>query len=192
MGRASHRVPILIEKSAIHFPKGYYFSVSPLHSKKKLLASEIQEVHLNTFPPSVLTKSKEIVFLKNGLRLNLEYFARLHRLPIVDRFDVWEHLNRPFLDTTFDENEKRLSLKKLQAAGFNQAELKRIRKRIAPTMLRNMLVWEYRYLGLFDYLDWAYLTTEKYQWAMSIALSGFGFTSRSFKKSVQPSPKDKD
>ena len=108
---------------------------------------------------------------------------------MVDRFDIWEHLNRPFLDTTFDENEKKLSLKKLSEAGIDQAELRRIRKRIAPTMLRNMLVWEYRYLGLFDYLNWAYLSPEKYHWAMSLALRGFGFTSRSFKKSPHSSPK---
>lgn len=72
---------------------------------------------------------------------------------------------------------------KLSEVGIDQAELKRIRKRITPTMLRNMLVWEYRYLGLFDYLNWAYLSPEKYHWAMSLALRGFGFTSNSTMKS---------
>ena len=184
MGRASHRVPILIEKTEILFPKGYYFSVSDLHTKKRLHANEIVEVYLNTMPPSVLTTSKEIIFLKNSLRPNIELFARYNRIPIVDRIDIWEHLNRPFLDSTFDENEKKLRLKKLAEAGIKQPELKRIQKRIAPTMLRNILVWEYRYLGLFDYLNWSYLTKEKYQWAMSVALRGYGITSRRFKKST--------
>ena len=191
MGRASHRVPIHIGQSEILFPKGYYFSVSPLHERKKLLASEIQEVSLNTQPPSLLTKEKEIIFLKNRLRHNLELFARLHRIPMVDRLDVWEHLNRPFLDTTFDENEKRGSLRKLSSAGFSAEELRHIRKRITPTMIKNMLVWEYRYLGLFDYLNWAFLTKEKYRWAMEIALRGYNQPPVSFVQREQKRPEKK-
>ena len=190
MGRAAHRVSIHIGQSEIQFPKGYYFTVSPVHSRGKILASEIQEVYLNTFPPSLLTKEKEIIFLKNSLRHNLELFARLHRIPMVDRLDVWEHLNRPFLDTTFDENEKKGSLRKLKMAGFSSEELRQIRKRIAPTMLKNMLVWEYRYLGLFDYLNWAFLSKEKYRWAMEIALRGFHQKPSSFAKRTRKSTEE--
>lgn len=190
MGRAAHRVPIHIGQSEILFPQGYYFSVSPLHDRKKLLATEIQEVSLNTQPPSLLTKEKEIIFLKNRLRHNLELFARLNRIPRVERLDVWEHLNRPFLDTTFDENEKRGSLRKLHAVGFSAKELRQIRKRITPTMIKNMVVWEYQYLGLFDYLNWTFLSKEKYRWAMEIALRAPGQGRASFVlKNQKPSKK---
>ena len=40
-------------------------------------------------------------------------------------------------------------------------------------MFLNFLVWEWAYLGLFDYLMWTYLTKRKYRWAMDIALRNY-------------------
>ena len=40
-------------------------------------------------------------------------------------------------------------------------------------MFLNCIVWEWVYLGLFDYLDWTFLTKKKYWWAMELALRNF-------------------
>lgn len=176
MGRPAHLVKIYIEKRRIRFPNGYYFVVSPVNNRKEIVREEISEVYLDTQPPSLLLKSHEIIFLKKSLRPNLELFAHLNHIPMRNPIDIWEHINRPFLDNQFDKFEKENSIRQLSALGLTETEIARIRKRVAPTMLRNLIVWKTTYLGLYDYLQWSYLNPKKYQWAMSIALKGIPST----------------
>jgi len=173
MNRKNEKVTIEFEKSQILFPNGYYFKQSPLHKTRKIRSDQISEVNLNTFPPSLVYQNNEVIFLKKEFESTLKEFAEYNKVPVVRRLDIWEHINRPYLDTEFERTEKQQSLKELNENGISESDLKKIRKKVGKTMFLNFLVWEWTYLGLFDYLHWTFLTKKKYWWSMEIALRNY-------------------
>ncbi|WP_394750361.1 hypothetical protein [Spongiimicrobium salis] len=173
MGSKHKHIVIEIKDREIRFPKGYFFSCSPIHLIRHIAAEDIAEINLSIHPPALIYQKKEFIFISSELKTALEHFAKRNRIPLVDRFDIWEHLNHTFLDTEFDQEEKQNTQKLLSENGISTLELRRIRKRIGRTMWLNALVWEWTYLGLFDYLKWTFLTPKKYWWAMEIALRNY-------------------
>lgn len=173
MKRRVEKVNIIIERNEILFPNGYFFKQSLVNQTNKIESKNISEINLNTYPPSLVYKDKEIIFLKQEFEEQLAKFAELNKIPIVNRLDIWEHINRPYLDTEFEEEEIAESIKLLTENGISKSELGRIRRKVIKTMFLNYLVWEWTYLGLFDYLSWTYLTKNKYWWAMEIGLRNY-------------------
>ncbi|MDY8134472.1 hypothetical protein [Aquimarina sp. 2201CG5-10] len=173
MKRNYEKIDIKFEENEILFSNGYYFKQSPVHKRKKIVSNQVSEINLNTFPPSLVYQENEVIFVKHELKNALEKFATVHKIPIINRFDIWEHINLPYLDTEFEEHEKNQSKDLLSQNGIDELELKNIRKKIARTMAINFLVWEWNYLGLFDYLVWTYLNKKKYWWSMEIALRNY-------------------
>ncbi len=163
----------MFNKKEIKFPNGYFFKQSQVNTSKKILSTEISEVNLNTFPPSLVYKDIEVIFVKNDCKNSLKDFAKKNNIPIIDRLDIWEHMCRPYLDTEFEEQEKVESLKLLEANGVSRKDVTQIRKKINFTMFLNFIVWEWCYLGLYDYLSWTFLNKKKYWWAMEVALRNY-------------------
>ncbi len=99
--------------------------------------------------------------------------AQRNKIPVIDRLDIWEHINRSYLDTDFEKDEKLESIKLLCENGISKSDLNQIQRKVVKTMFLNFLVWEWTYLGLFDYLNWTFLTEKKYWWAMEIGLRNY-------------------
>jgi len=165
-----NNIIIEIKEQEILFPKGYFFKQSEIHNKGKVTAEDISEINMGIFPHILVFRNQEMIFIKTEYEIQLTEFAQRNNIPIIDRFDIWEHINRPFLDTEFEPEEEIASQKLLAENGISATELKTIRKKIGRTMFINFRVWEWNYLGLYDYLTWTYLTKTKYKWAMEIAL----------------------
>lgn len=165
-----NKILIEIKEGEILFPKGYFFKQSQIHKNGCLYAGDITEINTSIFPHILVFRNQEMIFIKTEYKIPLTDFAKRNNIPIIDRFDIWEHINRPFLDTEFEPEEEIASQKLLAKNGISATELKTIRKKIKRTMLINFRVWEWNYLGLYDYLAWTYLTEAKYKWAMEIAL----------------------
>jgi hypothetical protein len=178
-----HTLEVIFKSDKIYFPKGYLFTKSPVHKKREVAKSEVSEINLNTAPPSFVYNDTEVIFVKDEAMDQLKEFGLTHNIPIVDRFDIWEHLNRPYLDTEFEPEDKQESLRQLEENGINNEEVKLIRRKIRYTMIANYFVWEWMYLGLFHYLYWTFLTKKKYRWAMEISLRNY--PSKSSSKSKQ-------
>lgn len=170
MRRKDGSVTIIIGRDSIEYPKGYFFRSSPIHDERIVHARDVDEINMNTFPPSLIHRGKEVIFVKPLLAQHLEMFARDNKIPIRNRTDIWAHINRPFLDATFTESEVKQSESLLHMNGIDREELKEIRRKVAYTLFLNIVFWESVYLGLFDYLSWTYVTPKKYNWAMEIAL----------------------
>ncbi|QHT71252.1 hypothetical protein GXP67_33665 [Rhodocytophaga rosea] len=163
-----------ILEDTILFPQGYYFTVSQVHTDKKISKEKITEINLNTFPPSFVLDDKEVIFVAYDGKAQLEHFGLKNNINIVERFDIWEHINQPFLDTEFDLAEKADTLNPLAKNGVSEEETIAIRKKIKSVMNANFFAWEWIYLGQFDYLMWAKpLTVETYAWSMEIALRNY-------------------
>ena len=169
----THDVQVLFWEKEIDFPKGYYFRVSVVHALRQIAATDIAEVNLNTHPPSLVYRKKEVVFIPSEVKEELKEFATRNEIPIRDRHDIWEDLCRPYLDTEFDPKDEAAWDKVLIENGISALEIKEIRKKIKKTMWRNAIAWEWQYLGLFDYLAWTQLTKKKYKWAMEVGLRNF-------------------
>lgn len=165
--------PALIEGSSIVFPSGYYFECSDLHETRRLESFEIVECCINTYPISFVTEEREIIFVPNIDEESIRKFCNADLIPISERIDIWERINRPFLDTEFEKHEIETNENVLSENGISKEEIKKIREKIAYTMIRNAFVWEWIYLGQFDYLCWTRLTKEKYWWSMEIALRNY-------------------
>ncbi|MEN7549410.1 hypothetical protein AAG747_15910 [Rapidithrix thailandica] len=162
---------VIIEKSGITFPEGYYFKQSPVNQQGKIPSSSISEINLHTFPPSLVREEREVIFIPSKYKNQLQEFGESHQIPISHRFDIWEALCRPYLDCEMFPGEEEQLLKNLEEAGIPEQEIRQIRSKINKTMSKNMYAWEWTYLGLFDFLNWKdRLDSEKYWWSMHIAL----------------------
>jgi hypothetical protein len=84
----------------------YYYKYSKVYTDGVVNNENITEVNLNTSPPSFVINDNEVIFISYRLKDNLREFGERHKIPIVDRFDIWSALNDPFLDTEFDEAYK--------------------------------------------------------------------------------------
>lgn len=182
MNKNSKDIVIEFRENEILFPKGYYFKCSPIHKRKRINSEEISEVNLNTFPPTLVYQDKEVIFIEHKYKADLEQFAIQNKILLFERFDIWESINRPFLDTEFTKKDKIYTTKSLIENGVSKEEIVQIRKKIKSAMSLNFYAWEWIYLGLFDYLSWTFLTKKKYWWSMEIAL-------RNYKKRSIENPK---
>lgn len=164
-------------EDSILFPQGYYFKVSQVNTDRNISKERVKEINLNTYPPSFVVDDKEVIFVAYEAKAQLEQFGLKHTINIVERFDIWEHINQPFLDTEFDLSEKANNLKALADNGVSEEETIAIRKQIKPVMDANFFAWEWVYLGQFDFLMWVKpLTSEIYAWSMEIALRNYQVT----------------
>jgi hypothetical protein len=167
--------PLKVEfkSNSINFPEGYYFKHSTLTSNNLIEASIINEVNLLTYPVSVVINGNEVIFLGYDHKDELKKFAQKNKLKMSERFDIWEHLNEPFLDTEFTEQEENQTNQRLIKNGLLETEILTIRKKIKWIMWRYTWGMEWVYLGQFDYLRLTYLTKKKYWWSMNIALKNY-------------------
>ncbi|MEL6655535.1 MAG: hypothetical protein AAFP77_19455 [Bacteroidota bacterium] len=157
----------------IRFPKGYFCKYSSVHQSKEVTLDQINEVNLRTQPFSVVVDHKEVIFLPQISKEELTSFARRNQLKISERFDIWEAINEPYLDTAFSKEQEQATMQALIHNGIPEAEVKSIRKKISLIMSRNMFAWEWVYLGQFDYLSWSLRTKKIYWWSMEIALRNY-------------------
>jgi len=165
---------LVITDNELLFPNGYYFRQSQVNKDKKIAADRINELNFDTFPLSVVIDDKEVIFLKGDVNDQLTEFAHKNNIIISKRTDVWGWINEPFLDTEFDTEQKQRTIDLLAKNGISPEETIAIRKKISFIMyFYNCYVWEWQYLGQFDYLAFSSKTKKKYWWSMEIALRNY-------------------
>ncbi len=147
-------------------------------------AKELVEVEVGWFPPAVLTKEGEFLFVAAPQAQALHDFAQRHRIPFVRRLDVWSLLLEPFLDTGQAPEASERTLKVLEENEVPRKEAAQVREALKFRMLMLAAVtWEWVHFGMFDALSqmkgfpflegWSF--DRFYEYAMS--LGGRGQTS---------------
>ena len=162
----------VIQADGFFFPKGYYFKQGYLKNQQLLPFTQIQEIRINTFPRSLVTRKKEVIFLKGLERDQLEKLAYEKGIKVTEPLDIWSLICDEFLDTEFSEEAQQKTRERLSEIGISEEELMQIRKKLRTSMLlRTSVSWEWVYYGQFDVLQelWP-LTEKKYWWTMEIAL----------------------
>lgn len=116
-------------------------------------ASDIGEVCVAWWPPTVRTRSGEYVFVPAARARPLADLATAHDIPFVQRIDVWSLVLEEFLDTEFTPEQQERTLVALEDNGVTRAETMRWRKLVGKRMLwLTVCTWEWVYYGIYDVL----------------------------------------
>lgn len=137
--------------TGIHFHR-YPFQPATVFPDKFLPWDAVQEM-VPGWPPEVRTRQGEVLFVSAEHEDALKAAVQAAGIPLVKRFDVWDMILTPFLDTEFDEATHEHILAMLEANGISREECQQLRARVAQPMLAyNALLWDWVHLGLYDLL----------------------------------------
>ena len=137
---------------AVVFDK-YPFPGARVHPSGSVPWSEVVEVDPEAAPPE-LRIAGETLFISATHKDELRRAAAEHGVPVVSRFDVWDLLLEPFLDTTFDSEAQAGTVELLGRNGISPEEVRRIREAVGKRMLAyNSVLWDWVHLGMYDLLQ---------------------------------------
>jgi hypothetical protein len=133
----------------------YLFEPSIAFRKPNIQVSQITDIDLNAYPPTVRV-GDEVIFLSSQHKDNLRLFAYANQIPITERPDIWSWILEPFLDTEFtnDTNERVNHL--LRRYGLDENAVTELRNEIKIQMLKynfDTMLWEWVNLGANDALS---------------------------------------
>ncbi|MEK6477390.1 hypothetical protein WJR50_07645 [Catalinimonas sp. 4WD22] len=134
--------------------KHYPFDPSQVYPDKVIPADEINEVYLDTYPPT-LKLGVELIFISRESVGLLKEFAERNNIPIGKRKANWDWISEPYLDTEFDHEQQERSIALLVSNGISKHETERLRAEIARQMYKynfDTMLWEWVNLGLYDVL----------------------------------------
>lgn len=181
------RLPeVIFTKEGVMFQE-YPFYPSRIYPSDLLIIEDIAEIDENALPPQIRTIHGEILFVPGNQKNELVKFAKRNKLPLIHRFDVWDLLLEPFLDTEFEAEQKERTLRILEQNGINREECETIREEVSEVMiLYNFAtgLWDWVHLGLEDLLSaqrgsMTESDFHKFYWyAMKIALRAKEFDKR--------------
>jgi len=170
----------IIEIHDLHilFEKHYWFGKATVNKSPMVKAEQINEAILLSSLVSIVINSNEVIFLNDGHTDELRAFAERNNIPVSERTDVWSLILNPFLDTSYDneEKEREFEFEFLEQEGFSRKELKSLRCRVSFSMYnRTFATWEWMYYGHWDVLRSHYTFPWKnFYWeSMEIALRNF-------------------
>lgn len=111
--------------------------------------------------------SKEVIFLAPDQKENLNAFAQKNGIASHPFPDIWGILAEPFLDTEYTEADCLRDYAVLEKLGFDQTEVKSLRRKISFTMQALTFgTWEWRFYSTDDLLR-AYAAINRYRFTKS-------------------------
>ncbi len=133
----------------------YPFEPSTVFPNKEIHFSEIDEIHLDEYPPT-LKIGDELIFISREYIAELKEFTERNNIKEANRNSNWNRITEPFLDTEFDEEQKQKTIELLIENGFTEKEVADSRKEIADYMMEynfGTMLWDWVSLGLNDVLS---------------------------------------
>ncbi len=159
----------------IEFYTNYEFRQSTVRSNPRITADMVNEVCLNTHPPSMVINQKEVIFFPFKFKEEIRLFALRNKIPISKRTDIWEQLCQPYLDREQKEEEVQAAKDLLMQNGVPQGEQQSIHQKIGRQLsFANAYASEWVYLGQYDVLRTLTPLTKNFYWySMEVALRNF-------------------
>lgn len=136
----------------------YIFPPSKVYSEsvtKKVLAENIDEIDLEGAPP-VLKIGDELIFVSAEHRSELESFAKRNNIEMKVRFDIWDSILEPFIDTEFTSENAKRNQENLEKHGLGEELVQDWREKVRETMTAYNFgtgLWDWVHLGLWDLLN---------------------------------------
>ena len=163
---------VAFETKYIEFFQAYEFKYSRLRENPRIQATEINEMFLSSFPPSIVIDNKEVVFFGLKFKEELRLFAERNDIKIGKRLDIWENICKEYLHVEYTPVEKLAITKELIRNGVTTHELMEIHYKIGRQMaFVNSYASEWVYLGQYDVLRTITPLSKTFYWyTMEIAL----------------------
>jgi hypothetical protein len=143
-----------IRESSIRITN-YPFEPSLVYPEKEITANEIDEIHPDEFPPT-LKIGGDLIFISREQIEELKAFAERNAIKTTKRNSNWNFITEPFLDTEFDEGQKRKTIELLEKNGVPERETNELRELVGAAMYKynfDTMLWEWVNLGLLDVLS---------------------------------------
>lgn len=151
--------------------KNYPVTPASIFPNGMVLWREVKEADPdNCWPPELRLHSGEILFISAELKEAFAIACIRHKIPVINREDVWALLLEPYLDTEFTDADQQRSQERLLQSGFSEDEIQQIRKRTGKFVsLYNFFVWDWVHLGLLDLFAACGLTSnQRMRWFNSL------------------------
>jgi len=133
--------------------KNYPFKPSIAYPKRTFTASEINSIYLDASPHYFKVKN-DLIFITVENKNKLEEFAKRNKIPPSETPQNWELLLEPFLDTQFDDKDKKRTNELLKKNNIYKDEVTALRNEVASQMYKyNAKLWDWCSLGLSDVLS---------------------------------------
>lgn len=168
---------ILFEKKQIVFNRYEFKTSSSLRQNNAIQIKTINEVILETHPLSIIINKNEILFVPENQRKDLMKIVHENQITISKRYDIWQGLMEPFLETPPSSSEQNETHQKLLNNGLTHNEVLDIRERLKKVMQGwASICWNRNYLGQYDLLlnkkeiYALHFPHNFYWWTMKIAL----------------------
>lgn len=143
---------VIFHPAHLAFPD-YPIRFASVAKTSQVNAADIAEIRLQRWPPEVVTRAGEVLFVPQRYQLHLDLFARVNRIPVIERQDVWGLINEPFLDTETDPAWLQRTIEMLQESGFSPDEVAGLRESVSSRLSAyNSIAWEWVHLGHIDLL----------------------------------------
>ena len=133
----------------------YPFEPSVVYPEKEIQFNEVVEIHLNTYPPTIKI-GEDLIFISKESEAQLKAFAHRNNIRIVERMSNWSWITEPFLDTEFDDEQKKRTIELLEGNGVSEKEAFKWRAEIEKQMYKynfDTMLWEWEGFGLNDVLS---------------------------------------
>ena len=151
----AHLPDVIFTEEGIQFQE-YPFAPSTIYPSQLLVVADIEEINEKAAPPEIRTRNGDILFISAVQKDDLLKFAKQNKLPVIYRFDIWDRLLEPFLDTEFGDEEKKRTLRILEQNGISEKECETIREEVSRAMIPYNFatgLWDWAHLGLKDLLS---------------------------------------
>jgi len=135
--------------------KKYPFKPSKAYPENEFLNSEIECICLEASPLFFKTKD-DLIFITTEQKNELTNFAEKNKITLIKQTWNWDRILEPFLDTEFDDKDKKKTLELLLDNGISEKEVLEIRAEVKNQMYKynfDTMLWEWGSLGLMDVLS---------------------------------------
>ena len=113
----------------------YLFDPSIVYTNKILKSSDIENIDISSFPPTLKVEN-DLIFVSFELKSELIEFARKNNIPVIKRMNIWGKILEPFLDKQFDKKNLKPINALLTKWGLNYQLVTKIRKQVALQILK--------------------------------------------------------
>ena len=141
----------------------YPFEPSLIFPNQEILASSIDEIHLDEYPPT-LKIGNELIFISREDVEALTGFANKNKVKTAKRNSNWDRIAEPFLDTEYSKEQQLQTIKQLEQNGVSEKEVLKLREEVGDYMMEYnfaTFLWEWCNLGLTDVLSAMRVTLSK-------------------------------
>ncbi|MDF2188085.1 hypothetical protein [Paraflavitalea sp. CAU 1676] len=134
--------------------KNYPFDKSSASVKIEITSKDIINICTKTAPPTIRV-GDELIFVSAEHRQELNDFAVRHKIPVVDRVELWDWILEPFLDTEFPKEQEDRTYWLLERYALSRQEVDLLRKTVKDQMMKynfDTMIWEWVTFGALDVL----------------------------------------